>query len=72
MQIPFRQGCQIFFGHDTKTITTVPNVHKISQMAIKYINILQSKALQKLPKIGIFGLKSNRLATLLFATNNGV
>jgi hypothetical protein len=34
-------------------------------MAIKYIDIYHSKALQKLPKIGIFGLKSNHLATLL-------
>jgi hypothetical protein len=33
-------------------------------MVIKYINIFQSKALQNLPKIGIFGLKSSHLATL--------
>jgi hypothetical protein len=32
-------------------------------MAITYINIFQSKALQNLPKVGIFGLKSNHLAT---------
>jgi hypothetical protein len=33
-------------------------------MAIKYTNIFQSKALQNLPKLGFFGLKTNRLATL--------
>jgi hypothetical protein len=36
-------------------------------MAIKYTNIYQSKALQNLPKIGIFGLKTNHLATLALA-----
>jgi hypothetical protein len=35
-------------------------------MAIKYINIFQSKALQNLPKLGFFGLKTNHLATLFF------
>jgi hypothetical protein len=30
----------------------MPNVRKIFQMAIKYINILQSKALKNLPKLG--------------------
>jgi hypothetical protein len=33
-------------------------------MAVKYINIFQSKALQKFTQIGIFGLKINHLATL--------
>jgi hypothetical protein len=33
-------------------------------MAIKYINIFQSKALQNLPKVGTFGFKINHLATL--------
>jgi hypothetical protein len=33
-------------------------------MAIKYTNIYHSKALQNLPKFGIFGLKTNHLATL--------
>jgi hypothetical protein len=33
-------------------------------MAIKYINIFQSKALQKCNQIGILGLKINRLAIL--------
>jgi hypothetical protein len=34
-------------------------------MAIKYINLFQSKALELLTQIGIFGLKINHLATLL-------
>jgi hypothetical protein len=34
-------------------------------MAQKYSNIFQCNALQSLLKIGIFGLKSNRLAALL-------
>jgi hypothetical protein len=34
-------------------------------MAKKYINIFQSKALKNLPKMGIFGLKINHLATLI-------
>jgi hypothetical protein len=38
-------------------------------MAIKYINFFQSKALQNLPKIGIFGLKTNHLATLVVEFN---
>jgi hypothetical protein len=33
-------------------------------MALKYINILQSKALKKFTQFGIFGLKTNHLATL--------
>jgi hypothetical protein len=33
-------------------------------MAIKYGNILQSKALQNLPELRIFGLKMNDLASL--------
>jgi hypothetical protein len=35
-------------------------------MTIKYINIFQSEALTIFPKIGIFGLKTNHLATLLW------
>jgi hypothetical protein len=67
---------RFFFGHDTKTGKNELNEQKINQMFIKYpkghktfqtdvkyINIFQSKALQNLPKIGIFGLKSNHLAT---------
>jgi hypothetical protein len=49
----------------------VPNYYEISQvsvkifqMAIKYINIFQSKELPKFNLIGIFGLKINHLATL--------
>jgi hypothetical protein len=35
------------------------------QMAVKYVNNFQSKALQK---VGIFGLKINQLATLACMT----
>jgi hypothetical protein len=31
---------------------------------MEYVNIFQSKALEILPKFGIFGLKINHLATL--------
>jgi hypothetical protein len=37
----------------TKWLYNIPNLHKIFQMAIKYINIFQSKAIQNLPKSGI-------------------
>jgi hypothetical protein len=37
-------------------------------MVIKYTSLYHSKALQNLPKFGIFGLKTNHLATL-FVTN---
>jgi hypothetical protein len=33
-------------------------------MTIKYINIFQSEALTNFSQIGIFGLKTNHLATL--------
>jgi hypothetical protein len=36
-------------------------------MVIKYTNIFLFKALQNLPKSGIFGSKTNHLATLLLA-----
>jgi hypothetical protein len=48
----------------TKWPQNLPNLSKIFQMAIKYINIFQSKVLQKFTQIGIFGLKTNYLATL--------
>jgi hypothetical protein len=48
----------------TEWSQNVPNILKVFQMAIKYINILQSEALQKFSQIGIFGLKTNHLATL--------
>jgi hypothetical protein len=32
----------------------MPNVSKIFEMAIKYINIFQSKALENLPKLGFW------------------
>jgi hypothetical protein len=35
-------------------------------MAIKYINITQSKALKNLPKLGFFCLKITHLATLVY------
>jgi hypothetical protein len=48
----------------TKLTQNVPNGHKISQMsvktfqmAIKYISISQSRALQNLPKLGFLVLK---------------
>jgi hypothetical protein len=37
----------------TKWSRNIPNVHKILQMAIKYINIFQSKVLQNFPKLGV-------------------
>jgi hypothetical protein len=43
---------------------TVKFSNNFPQMTIKYISIFHSKALQNLPKIGIFGLKTNHLATL--------
>jgi hypothetical protein len=62
------QGCQISLGSwyqnrkkRTKWSLNIPNVRKIFQMAIKYISIFQSKALQNLPKL----LKRNHLATLV-------
>jgi hypothetical protein len=36
-------------------------------MAIKYINTVQSEALQNLPKSGFLDWKMNNLATLLWA-----
>jgi hypothetical protein len=38
-------------------------------MAIKYVNVFQSKALQKFTQIGIFGMKTNHLATLIGVMN---
>jgi hypothetical protein len=73
------QGCQIFLDtmHQkgekyTKWPQTIPNGHKLDipnghkifLMVIRYTNIFHSKAFQNLPKIGIFGLKINHLATL--------
>jgi hypothetical protein len=36
----------------TQCSKNIPNLHKIFQMAIKYINIFLSKALQNVPKLG--------------------
>jgi hypothetical protein len=52
-----------------KMVIKYPNVRKIFQIATKYINIFQSKALQNCPKFGFFGLKINHLATLLATLN---
>jgi hypothetical protein len=35
----------------------IPNVFEILQMAIKYSNTIQSKALQNIPQWGFFGMK---------------
>jgi hypothetical protein len=51
-------------------LLNMPNGYEIYQMAIKYTNIFHRKTLQNLPKlelIGIFGLKTNHLATRLGA-----
>jgi hypothetical protein len=49
----------------------IPNGHKIFQMVmVKNTNIYHSKALQNLPNFGIFGLKTNHLATLLKTNKN--
>jgi hypothetical protein len=58
---------RFFSIHDTKTgkmyqmntkctewSLNISNLHKIFQMAIKYINIFQSKTLQNLPKLGFW------------------
>jgi hypothetical protein len=42
----------------------LPICIKTYQIAIKYTNIFHYKTLQNLPKNGIFGLKTNHLATL--------
>jgi hypothetical protein len=47
----------------TKRPLIISNGHKIFQMVIKYTNLYHSKALQNLPKFGIFGLRTNNLAT---------
>jgi hypothetical protein len=52
----------------TKLGKNISNGRKILQMVIKYTNIFHSKAIQNLPKIGIFGLKINYLATLVDIT----
>jgi hypothetical protein len=58
------QGCQILLGTwyqnrkwCTKWTQIVPYGHKKSQMVIKYFNIIQSKALQNLPKLAFLAWK---------------
>jgi hypothetical protein len=41
----------------TKLPYRIPNGREIDQVAIKYTHIFQCKALQNLPKLGVFGLK---------------
>jgi hypothetical protein len=73
------QGCQIFLGtiyqsgkntpNDykiTKWPQNIPNGRKILQMTKIYQNNFHSKVLQKFIQIGIFGLKRNHLATLMW------
>jgi hypothetical protein len=45
-------------------VKNISNVRRIFQMSVKYINIVQSRALQEFTQIGIFGLKINHLAAL--------
>jgi hypothetical protein len=52
----------------TKWSLNIPNVHKIFQMAVKYINSFQSEDLEFFSKLGFFGLKTNHLATLTWTT----
>jgi hypothetical protein len=72
------QCCQIFLGTKyqsgekyTKLPRTIPNVHKIYQMAVKLTKRPKNNKhlpLQDPPKcikIWIFGLKTNHLATLI-------
>jgi hypothetical protein len=64
------QGCQIFLAKHTKTgklyqRTTnytirpyiIPNIRNLYQMAVKFTNIIHSKALQNIPKLGCLVLK---------------
>jgi hypothetical protein len=48
----------------TKWPQNLPNGRKMFQMTIKCTKIVHSKALQKLPQTGIFGLKIDHLASL--------
>jgi hypothetical protein len=48
-----------------KRSQNIPNVYKIFQIALKYINIFQSETVKIFSQIGILGLKTNHLATLL-------
>jgi hypothetical protein len=76
-QLRQTRAARFYLVHDTKKgknvpnehnmfrmVTTYPKSHAIFQMALKYISSFQSEALKIFPKIGIFGLKTNHLATL--------
>jgi hypothetical protein len=64
--------------HDTKTGKNVPNGHKISQMSNnipnghKKIKTFSNLRPSKFTQIGIFGLKTNHLATLLGSDKNRI
>jgi hypothetical protein len=73
-----RRVAIFFLVQNTKTGENIPNDHKIYQMALKFFQwpqntpnghkIYQDFSLQDPPKftqMGIFGLKTNHLATLL-------
>jgi hypothetical protein len=75
------QGCQIILGTKYQNVKYIPNYHELYQMSIKYNKrlgpfyngpsfhkIYPHLPLQDPPKFtqtGIFGLKTNHLATLL-------
>jgi hypothetical protein len=66
------QGCQIFLGavarfflvHNTKNRKTVPNEHTMYQMTINICLHFPIRDPENFSQIGIFGLKTNHLATL--------
>jgi hypothetical protein len=49
----------------TKLPQNIPNGHKIFQMVIKYTKIFPLQDPTNFTQIGIFGLKTNHLATLV-------
>jgi hypothetical protein len=72
------QGCQIFLGARYQNRKNVPNEHTIYQMVIKYskcpLNVPNGHKIfqhfhirdpEIFSQIGIFGLKTNHLATLV-------
>jgi hypothetical protein len=53
----------------TKRPYILPNIRKIFQMIIKYSNIFLFRGLPNFTEIGIFGWKTNHLATLICLQN---
>jgi hypothetical protein len=49
----------------TKTLLIIPNGRKIFKKVTKYNNTITFQGPQNFTKIGIFGLKTNHLATLV-------